>query len=512
MSPHSDLRPRYLLPLVGVAAALAVVAWLLLAGGEDQDAAPVQVDGRPRGEVGASDPVRGDESGAIPGSAGIDVVVLATLAPPAPRAARLVDRGVAVDETVEVVAGPGTADPASRSGPHLLRFTLVDGSRLLRVARLSPNATTDVPRLAPRRLAGRVADADGRPLEGEVVWAGQWWNDGQRIEVVTDVEGRFEFDAVPTGPGVVVIAVGGERHAPAWRLVDPTPDAPVDGLVITLRPRAELAVNLLAQVEAAQLGRVWLRPADAATATTSFPYFLAGLERDQGFALDASGEASVPVPGGEASVDVVVAHPDLLLADRRGVRLGGRDRPRARVTPDAGEALTITVRDLAGEPCGGVLVELGPVGGAAVRASGALLPHAGHTGAWSFGTSGADGRVVLRRIPGRPAELAVRSAVTSFWDVPARVPEFDVFAVAAGDVAAGGAAAAPELIVDVAGGNRPRVHAPGGSGHDLEAGTLRTIQLDRPALLELRQVDADGAARLVARVPVLGARRFTLPE
>lgn len=415
--------------------------------------------------------------------------------------------GQEIPAGVTILAGARAAVPTSGAGGrHLVAFAEPGHTAMCRVVDLQRDGVVEV--LAGGRipLHGLVRDAQGAPLPGAWVWAGQLGADGAPLAVTTDASGQFGFPWVLGGTGVpLVVRAGG--HASRYRVLDLMAfDA--DGIDVVLDEAVALDVVLGAAVPDPALGRIGLAPAAGDAALLHYPFFLSALLGQDALARDGTARIA-DLPAG-AAVEVSIAHPALRDAPPVTVPLR-RAEQRAVVQGAVAPMLVGTVRGRDGAPVAGAVLRAWTGSADALlrpRHPRLLLSAVAHApagtrttadagGRFAIGRPGADGGCkVAVRAPGRTGVLQqvapARGPVEHDFVLPAAVPF------------------APPAVVRVRlrpAGRILRIRHAGARfvrWHDHEPFEVR---LAEPALVEVRVVAVDGGEvveRRFENLPVAG--------
>lgn len=338
----------------------------------------------------------------------VQVVARARLVPDVLAAApcRLVDAREEIPSEVRVLAGPRLTAPVD--GPHLVRFD-ADFGRFCRFVTLDAgDAVVDVVVEGSASIRGRVVDENQVPLAGARVWAGLLDENGEPLEVAVGSDGRFEFPAVPAGPGVPLLARA-EGRASRFRLVRPEWPA-LEGVELVLEPARRVDVVFQSRAPELGRGRVLLLPRDADVATLHYPFFLSAFP-SQATWLAKDGTAVIEDLPDRGAFAVMVDHPDVLPGARVAVPSRSRGQVRVVVIPSADEVAWLSGRvlDPNGAPLAGAELRLRGDDGIVERD--AVLAGPGHDPApTSRTTSGADGsyRLAVPSRRSRPMEVEVR--------------------------------------------------------------------------------------------------------
>ncbi len=340
--------------------ALAAVGLFLMrdSGGVGEEA-PL---GPPEGiaEVGVGGGGAGPDPAAASGEAvtlEVEVVPRARLVPDAVAAApcRLVDADREIPAVVRVLAGPRLAAPVD--GPHLVRFDTEFGNFCRFVTLDAGDMAVDVVVAGSASIRGRVVDEDQVPIASARVWAGLVDARGDLVEVEVGSDGRFEFPAVPAGPGVPLLARAPGRAA-RFRLVRPEWPA-LEDVELVLEPARRVDVVFQSRAPSLERGQVLVLPRDADVATRHYPFFLSAFPSQRRM-LGSDGTATLDDLPMRGAFGVAIDHPDVLPGARVAIPSGTRGAVRVLVVPAADDVLWLHGRvvDPGGAPIPGAEIRL----------------------------------------------------------------------------------------------------------------------------------------------------------
>ena len=241
-----------------------------------------------------------------------------------------------------------------RTGRQLVRFRLADGSSLCRSVTLREEFTAEMD-CGPRRMvAGIVRDGGGAVVRGAELWAGEIGADDALRTVSSDDEGRFEID-VPAGESVPLV-VRARGFASVLTQIDVGHDG-VRDLTVRLEPATRIDLVLGASVIAPSRARYRLRPVRSDTAASAYPLCFAALQHRDSF--DESGHAVIDDLPDAAALSVSAVHPDAGVARSVQVTTGRRAQRSVVLVIAPGEAVRGVVTDAQGAPVAAIAVRCG---------------------------------------------------------------------------------------------------------------------------------------------------------